>query len=68
MKNKKVITSILSLAFVFMFSLGCVSAATQTRNVVVYTTKDTSGLIICIMSKKQLVQILKQKVPFRLNI
>lgn len=37
----------LSLAFVFMFSLGCVSAATQTRNVVVYTTKDTSGLIIC---------------------
>ena len=52
MKNKKVITSILSLAFVFMFSLGCVSAATQTRNVVVYTTKDTSGLIICINEQK----------------
>ena len=52
MKNKKVITSILSLAFVFMFSLGCVSAATQTRNVVVYTTKDTSGLIICINEHK----------------
>ena len=52
MKNKKVITSILSLAFVFMFSLGCVSAATQTRNVVVYTTKGTSGLIICINEHK----------------
>ena len=47
MKNKKVITSILSLAFVFMFSLGCVSAATQTRNVVVYTTDNTSGIVIC---------------------
>ncbi|KMV77315.1 hypothetical protein HMPREF0979_02000 [Coprobacillus sp. 8_1_38FAA] len=52
MKNKKVITSILSLAFVFMFSLGCVSAATQTRNVVVYTTDNTSGIVICINEHK----------------
>ena len=52
MKNKKVITSILSLAFIFMFSLGCVSAATQTRNVVVYTTSDTSGIVICINEHK----------------
>lgn len=42
----------LSLAFIFMFSLGCVSAATQTRNVVVYTTSDTSGIVICINEHK----------------
>lgn len=41
-----------SLAFIFMFSLGCVSAATQTRNVVVYTTSDTSGIVICINEHK----------------
>ena len=67
-KNKKVITSILSLAFVFMFSLGCVSAATQTRNVVVYTTKDTSGLIICINEHKATCTNSKAKSTFRLNI
>lgn len=35
-----------------MFSFGCVNAATQTRNVVVYTTSDTSGLIISINEHK----------------
>lgn len=52
MESRRIITSVLSLVFIFMFSFSCVNAATETRNVVVYTTSDTSGMIICINEHK----------------
>lgn len=52
MRRKHVIATIISLAFVFIFSLGCVNAATDARNVVIYTTADTSGIMISINEHK----------------
>ena len=50
--KKYFISALLSTLFIFLFTIGCVNAETQIRNVVVYTTADTSGLIISINEHK----------------
>ena len=52
MTKKHMMTSILSISFLLMVSLCCVSAASEIRNVVIYTTADTSGAIISINEHK----------------
>ena len=52
MKLKNIFASALSLAFILMFSICCADAATKYRNVPIYTTSDTSGIIISINEHK----------------
>ena len=52
MKFRNIFASALSLAFILMFSICCADAATKYRNVPIYTTSDTSGIIISINEHK----------------